>query len=130
MPNSTFELFEAVCGELVTRDSFVLTERLISTGILEDLKNVYKKTVTEQALSAAMQAIADHFKAREAKLPFTYDPTNMMATATDKEYLKYVTEAREIRGNPKKARDFEVAACNRLSKRLNLGAFHHTGWPR
>jgi hypothetical protein len=130
MPNSTFELFEVICGELVSRDSFVLTERAVSANILEDLQRAYKMTLPDQALDAAVKAIEAHFVARDAKFPFGYDPRTRMCSVIDADYLKYIADVSAMRGNKKKSREFELAACDRLSKKLNIGHFHHTGWPR
>lgn len=129
MPEPVFELFEHICRALNGRESIVLTPEEFPDSIVAGLQEVYQDTVTSRLVSRAIDDIQNHFARREAKVPFTYNAETGEFHANDPEYLQFISSAEDMRGDPKKARDFEVLITRRLVLRVT-GVVHRVGWPR
>lgn len=77
-----------------------------------------------------MHDLAGHFGSKGARIPFGYDLNTWRFWGQDQDFIRFVSNARSIRGsgNPF-ARKFEAQACVRLSRRLT-GLLEHVGFPR
>ena len=133
MPDPTFTLFEVVAAELCITASRVLTERDLERAdennpFLGELKRQYSRD-GDGAIRAAVQAISAHFTARESIMPFTYDHDTARFTASDPEYLAFISKMVELRSKGPSARDFEIAVLGRLALRVT-GSLHRVGFPR
>jgi hypothetical protein len=133
MPDPTFTLFEVVASELCTTTSRVLTERDLERAdennpFLGELKRQYSCD-GDGAILAAVAAISSHFAERDSLMPFTYDSETSRFTASDQEYLAFITRMAELRSKGLSAKDFEVAVLGRLALRVT-GSLHRVGFPR
>jgi hypothetical protein len=81
------------------------------------------------AVTKALAYLRKHFEARGSQLPFTYDLTTGRATATNSEYIDFVSDSQNQRGIAKESRDFEVATSRQIAKRLT-GILRRVGSPR
>lgn len=134
MTPTLFEFFEIVAEELsseptrvITRESFRINDE--EPLLLEELKKAMKAADSTQAIHMAAEALQEHFEARGAKLPFTYDAPTGRFTAVDLEYLKFVKDMSSIRSLGGKSRVFECSVASRLRKRAT-GSVHRVGHPR
>jgi hypothetical protein len=127
---SRFELFEAICSELRTQEERIITEGVLSPEEREDLMNEVKVPEEHDAFARALEQLALHFAQKGSKLPFIYNLTTGRFKAVDKSFIKFVTDARSIRGSAQpSAKQFEVHACRRLADRVT-GTLYRVGWPR
>jgi hypothetical protein len=134
MPSPLFEFFEMIAEELTLEESRVLTANDFDpegddASVLDELRQHLKLLTRDDAMKEGVKRLEQHFKARGSRLPFTYDAPTSRFTAVDKEYLKFVTEIREIRGQGKSAKDFELNVMARIKLRAT-GALHRVGHPR
>jgi hypothetical protein len=134
MPSPLFQFFEMVAEELTLEPSRVLTALDFDppgndASVLDELREQLGAMTNDDAISAAVACLEEHFKARGSQLPFSYDATSSRFCAVDKEYLKLVTEMREIRGQGKDSRTFELSVMGRVKNRVT-GALHRVGHPR
>lgn len=134
MRDPTFELFEFLCDELTARpepviaaDDFQIED---ADDLVDALKRYYGETDTTKTFDRALDAIEEHFKARSARLPFTFDRTTREFKTADPEYVKFVSFVASRRGvGGDDAVDFETAVTKRLAARLT-GSLHRVGWRR
>jgi len=134
MPSPLFEFFEMVAEELTLEESRVLTASDFdpegdNASVLDDLREGLNVITNDQAIHEAVKLLAEHFEERGSSLPFTYEAQTSRFKAVDKEYLHFVTEIREIRGQGKSAKDFEISVMARIKLRVT-GALHRVGHPR
>ncbi len=130
MPNLKFELFELICDELRTRSERIITESVLSADQLEELKDAYTASDDQAALEKALKDLGDHFKSKGARIPFGYDLATGRFWRHDADFIKFVSNARSIRGSGlPAAKKFEIQTCDRLSRRLT-GLLHQVGAPR
>ncbi len=127
--NPAFDLFEEICDELSGQEESILIDDEFSPSTLEDVKRWFKETATMPAVKKALAYLRRHFESRGSELPFTYDLATGRATATNREYIDFVSESQSQRGIPKESRDFEVATSKHLAKRLT-GILRRVGSPR
>jgi hypothetical protein len=134
MPSPLFEFFEALADELTVASTRVITREVFKINdedspLLDELKKDMKAASTTEAISKAVDALRQHFEARDARLPFDYDSVTGRFTATDTDFLSFVKEMSGIRSIGKRAREFECTVAQRLQKRAT-GGIHRVGHPR
>jgi hypothetical protein len=134
MPSPLFVFFEMVAEELTLEDSRVLTAQDFDpagndSSILDELREELGVMTNEDAIHLAVELLERHFEARGSQLPFTCDHSSSRFRATDKTYLKLVAEMRNIRGQGKSAKTFELTVMERVKLRVT-GALHRVGHPR
>lgn len=134
MPNPLFQFFEMVAEELTLEESRVLTAQDFDpagndSSVLDELRTILKVMTNDDAIRSAVSLLEEHFKARGSRLPFAFDSSSSRFTAIDKEYLKLVTEMRNIRGQGKSSKTFELGVMERIKLRVT-GALHRVGFPR
>src|ERR1700675_4235949 len=101
MPSPLFELFEMIAEELTLEESRVLTASDFdpegdNAGALDELREELKLLTKTQAIKEAVKLLEKHFKEHGSRLPFDYDAQTSRFKALDKEYLRFVTEIKEI----------------------------------
>lgn len=131
MTRATSELFELIAGELARKSECVISAQSMSEELVEDLITEYDQPSGDQAIQGAVDFCSDHFKSKNARLPFNFAFNSMTFSATDPAYLSFVSAASSVRhfGNPQ-ARWFEYAVCKRLELKLSVGEIHNVGSPR
>ena len=134
MPTPLFEFFETIAEELSSEESRVITRADLQVNdeespLLDELKKEMKTGSTEEAIQGAVEALRQHFESKGSKLPFAYDPATGRFTATDHDFLLFVTDMSNMRSIGKKSRDFECSVANRLGQRAT-GSIHRVGHPR
>lgn len=134
MPSPLFEFFEAVSEELVPATSRVITRDDLKIDdqtafVFDELKEEMGASTTAEAIEKAVAALAAHFAARGAALPFSYDIVTGRFTVLDADYLNFIKEMRRIRSLGVHSRKFECSVAERLSRRAT-GAVHRVGHPR
>lgn len=130
MPNLKFELFEIICDELRNRTERIITESVLSVDQLAELKDAYAASTDQSAMEKALKDLSVHFKSKGARIPFGYDLRTGRFWKQDADYVKFVSNARSIRGSGlPTAKTFEIQTCDRLSRRLT-GLLHQVGAPR
>lgn len=134
MPSPLFQFFEMVAEELTLEESRVLTPADFdpegnNASVLDELRVELKAISNEDAMAEAVKRLEQHFAARGSKLPFSYERSSSRFKALDKDYLEFVTKIREIRGQGKSAKDFELSVMERIKARVT-GALHRVGHPR
>lgn len=130
MLKSKFELFEIICNELRTRDERIITESAFSPEQLEELKGEYEVPTEQAALREALKDVDAHFTSKGSSTPFKYDLKTGRFWKKDPDYIKFISDARSVRGTGlPAAKWFEIQACDRLSRRLT-GGLHLVGFPR
>lgn len=134
MPSPIFEFFESVAEELTLEESRVLTPSDFDAqgdrgSILDDLREELDVLTNEEAMHEAVELLKKHFEERGSSLPFSYERQSGRFKAVDKEYLQFVTDIREIRGQGKSAKEFELSVMGRIKLRVT-GALHRIGHPR
>jgi hypothetical protein len=134
MPSPLFQFFEMVAEELTLEESRVLTAADFdpegnNASVLDELRDELNVLTNDQAIQEGVRRLEQHFIERGSKLPFAYEAQFARFTAIDKEYLQFVTSIRELRGNGKRSKDFELGVMKRMALRLT-GALHRVGHPR
>lgn len=134
MPSPLFEFFEMVAEELTLEESRVLSASDFDpegnhASVLDELREELNVLTNDQAIPEAVRQLEQHFAERGSTLPFSYDPQSARFKAVDKDYLRFVTEIREIRGHGKSAKEFELSVMERIKLRVT-GALHRVGHPR
>lgn len=134
MPEPLFEFFERIAQELSGRTSIVITHEDFrvnedSSPLLEALMRKLKAPSVEATIPCAVDKLKKHFKGKGARLPFKYSPETGMFTATDAEFLSFVSEMKDIRSIGRRAKDFECRVTKRLALRVT-GTLHRVGYPR
>lgn len=134
MPSPLFEFFEAVAEELVPAASRVITRDDLKIDdqaafVFDELKEEMGAATTAEAIEKAVAALAAHFAARGAQMPFSYDPATGRFTVVDADYLAFIKEMRRIRSITTESRNFECSVAERLRRR-STGAVHRVGFPR
>jgi len=134
MTSPLFQFFEMVAEELTLEESRVLTAQDFDpagndSSVLDELREQLGVMTNDDAIRGAVDRLEEHFKARGSRLPFSYDANSSRFLAIDKEYLKLVTDMREIRGQGKNAKTFELGVMGRVKLRVT-GALHRVGHPR
>ena len=134
MPSPLFQFFEMIAEELTLEESRVLTVADFDpagddASVLDDLRKQLGVMTNDEAMKEGVKRLREHFEARGSQLPFTYDEVSGRFKAADHEYLKFVTEIREIRGQGKNSKTFEVGVMERMKARVT-GALHRVGHPR
>lgn len=134
MPSPLFQFFEMVAEELTLEESRVLTSSDFDpegnhASVLDELRGELNVLTNDQAIREAVKQLETHFEERGSRLPFSYDSETSRFKAEDKEYLRFVTDTREIRGQGKSAKDFELSVMERVKLRVT-GALHRVGHPR
>lgn len=126
----TFSLFETICDELRLRDEVIISETIFSRDILDELCDEYAESSPFRAIHKAVDELTKHFALRQSSLPFGFDPKAMRFWAEDRAFIQFISDVASIRGRPlPEAREFEIATCRQLEKRLS-GLLHHVGAPR
>ena len=134
MLSPTFRFFEAVCSELATTQSAVITREDFAFSddvapLIDELKAEHGASSSDEAIDLAVRSLADHFDKKNATLPFSFDSVSGRFEATDPEFIDFIDEMSNARGIGKRSRDFEVEVSHRLRHRVS-GDIHRTGWPR
>lgn len=134
MPTPLFEFFEVIAEELSAAPSTVITPDSLrpkekGSILLEQLTRQMKASDADDAIELAVEALQQHFKSKDSKLPFNHNETTGQFTATDPEFLEFVQEMHSIRSISKRSRDFECTVAEWLGKRAT-GAVHRVGHPR
>lgn len=134
MPSPLFEFFEALADELTVAPTRVITREVFKINdeespLLDELKKEMKAASTTEAITKAVEALQKHFVARDARLPFEYDPVSGRFTALDTDYLSFVKEMSGIRSIGKRSKEFECTVAKRLLARAT-GGIHRVGHPR
>jgi hypothetical protein len=134
MPSPLFQFFEMVAEELTLEQSRVLTSADFDpagndSSVLDELRDELRVLTNDQAIREAVQRLTDHFEARGSRLPFSFDAATSRFQATDLEYLKLTAQMREIRGEGKNAKEFELTVMQRIKLRIT-GSLHRVGHPR
>jgi len=135
MLSPLFEFFEVVADELCANASRVITQADLAARddrtpqLLEDLTRQMKAASSDDAIRLAVERLEQHFSARGARIPFTYEPATGRFTASDLVFLNFVTQMSRIRGLREKAHDFECEVAQKLSERVT-GQVHRVGFPR
>jgi hypothetical protein len=134
MPSPLFNLFEMIAEELTLEESRVLAASDFDpegneASVLDELRTELKLLSRDEALKEGVNGLELHFKGRGSRLPFMFDAPTSRFTALDKDYLKFVTEIKEIRGQGKNSKEFELGAMERIKLRV-AGALHRVGHPR
>jgi hypothetical protein len=88
-----------------------------------------KASDADDAIKQAVNALEEHFKSKDSKLPFDYDAKTGLFTVTDADFLGFVKDMSSIRSISKRSRDFECTVATWLGKRVT-GAIHRVGHPR
>ena len=96
---------------------------------MEALMKVLKAASVEATIPYAIRKLQEHFEAKGAKLPFEYRSETGRFTATDPEFLSFVSEMKDMRSIGKRSRDFECSVTGRLGLRAT-GTVHRVGHPR
>lgn len=134
MPSPLFQFFEMVAEELTLEESRVLTALDFDpagndSSVLDELREQLGVMTNDDAIRGAVDRLEEHFKARGSGLPFSYDAESSRFRAIDKEYLELITQMREIRGQGKSSKTFELSVMGRVKLRVT-GALHRVGDPR
>lgn len=134
MSPSLFEFFELVAEELAADNSKVITPDSIRTKgkdstLLDELQADLKATSPEQAFELAVKALKEHFADKGATLPFAYNSSTGEFTATDSNFLTFISDMSGIRSCGKRSREFECSVAKRLETRAK-GTIHRVGHPR
>lgn len=83
----------------------------------------------DDTIPRAVKKLKEHFDSKGSRLPFEYVPATGIFTATDAEFLSFVSEMKDIRSIGKRSRDFECSVATRLGQRAT-GSIHRVGFPR
>ncbi|HEX3358502.1 MAG TPA: hypothetical protein VHS31_16125 [Tepidisphaeraceae bacterium] len=133
MISEVFEFFEIVAEELLSASPVVITSSTLSkqgsSTLLADLRTKLQVTTDSQAIKKAVEELRRHFKGKDAKLPFDYNPSTAKFTSTDGGFLQFVNDMKGIRSIGKHSRLFECTVATRLKDRVT-GAIHRVGHPR
>lgn len=134
MPAPIFELFEFIAEELSVIVSVIITHKDFvnddkDSPLIDSLMKSLKAASAEDTIPCAVRKLHEHFEAKDAKLPFEYEPVTGRFTAVDSEFLSFVNDMKEIRTIGRQARVFERTVASRLSKRAT-GSIHRVGFPR
>jgi|SRR5579859_117753 len=141
MLSSSFVLFEFVCRELKGREACFITDEDLGsetddqTGgrldhILDGLRSEHDTDDNQTAISAALQTLDEHFKARHSELPFSYELNTRHFQSRDMDFITFVADISGRRSSGSHyAKEFETAACGRLAKKVT-GTLHNVGSPR
>jgi hypothetical protein len=134
MPSPLFQFFEMIAEELTVEESRVLTANDFDpegnhASVLDDLRDELGVLTNEEAIREGVKELEKHFEERGSRLPFNYEQASSRFTALDKPYLQFVTEIKNIRGQGKNAKDFELGVMQRMGLRLT-GGLHRVGYPR
>ena len=145
MADVDFEFFELVVEELSSKKKRVLTRRHFETRvtgrpgrqprnssqstIVDDLAEVHSASSSAKAIQRSIEFLTDHFKRRDARLPFTYKASTGEFLARDHEFLAFIQAARQMRALAAQGKAFEVAVMKRLFVRIR-GTVHRVGHPR
>src|SRR4051794_26222960 len=118
MPSPVFEFFEMLAEELTLVQTRVLTQNDFDAegdrwSILDELREELGVLTNEEAIHRSIELLDEHFRQRGSRLPFTYERKSGRFTAIDRDYLRFVTHIREIRGQGKSSRDFELTVMKR-----------------
>lgn len=127
--NPAFDLFEEICVELAGREESVLIYDDFSSATLESVARWFRESATSTAIARALDYLREHFAARGSVLPFSYDLANGRVATVNREYIDFVSDARNQRSIAKESRDFEVATAKHIAKRLT-GMVRRVGDPR
>lgn len=134
MPSPCFEFFEIVAEELSREGSRVLTPNDLQlddqfSTLLDELKSQMNVSTSEEAIEATVVFLTAHFASKGGDIPFSYDKQTGRFSSIDADYLRFVTEIKEMRTSGKRAKEFELSILNRLKKRAT-GSLHRVGFPR
>ncbi len=134
MPSPLFDFFEMIAEELTLEESRVLTATDFdpegnNASVLDELRVELNVLTNDDAIQEAVKLLGKHFEDRGSRLPFSYEPQSNRFKALDKDYLRFVTEIKQIRGQGKNAKTFEITAMNRIKLRVT-GSLHRVGHPR
>lgn len=134
MPSPLFQFFEMVAEELTLEESRVLTALDFDpagndSSVLDELRTQLGVITNDEAIRVAVKDLAEHFEARGSRLPFSFDAASSRFRAIDKEYLKLIADMREIRGEGKSSKTFELSVMGRMKLRVT-GSLHRVGHPR
>ena len=140
MLSASFVLFEFVCIALERAPRCFITDEDLgepegqpgvgANHILKNLRREHEAIDNQIALSSALQALETHFAMRHSELPFSYDLNTRQFTSRDAEFIRFVSTVSAKRSSGGSyAKQFETAACERLSKKVT-GALHNVGYPR
>lgn len=128
--NPKFELFEAICQELSSRNATIIPEDDIEPLLIEDLRDHYEETSDRKAFERGLRELAEHFNQKGSRLPFEIRSETGEFRAVDKGYIDFIVFARNRRGvGGAESKQFEIQTLERLAGRLT-GALHRVGWPR
>jgi hypothetical protein len=134
VPEPLFEFFEIIAVELSGTESKVITDEDFRINkdvspLSEVLMKKLKAASVEATIPCAVNELQKHFEAKGANLPFSYDSQTGRFTATDSEFLSFVTEMKDMRSISNRSRDFECGVAGRLRSRAT-GTIHRVGHPR
>jgi hypothetical protein len=145
MAEVDFEFFEMVAEELNSTRRRVLTRRHFETRvtgrpggqprnsaratIIDDLEEAHSESSSAKAIQRSVEFLADHFKNRDANLPFIYKVTTGEFRARDVAFLAFINDARRMRATAANGKAFEIAVMQRLFVRVK-GTVHRVGHPR
>jgi hypothetical protein len=134
VPEPLFDFFERIAQELSGRGSSVITHEDFRededlSPLLEALIKCLKAASVEDTIQCAVEQLKEHFEVKGAKLPFDYRSETGMFTATDPEFLSFVSETKDMRSIGKRSKDFECSVAKRLALRAT-GTLHRVGHPR
>src|SRR5205823_5476382 len=97
--------------------------------LLEQLTREMKASDADDAIRRAVNALENHFKSKDSKLPFAFDSQTNLFTIIDQDFLGLIKNMSSIRSISKRSRDFECTVAEWLGKRAT-GAIHRVGHPR
>lgn len=132
MLNPTFNFFEAICGELATKDSIVITREDfgdLEAPLIDDLRAQYKRNDSVDAIADAVAFLTNHFNQKASALPFTYDAATGRFARGDFAYIDFVDTVNNLRSEGIQSREFEVNVTHRLALKIT-GAIYRVGWSR
>lgn len=127
--NPAFELFESICMELAERGQAVFADEDFDERLVNELEDYFDQTDSTVAIGRGITAIKTHFVEKGAALPFTFDAKTREFVTADKDYVRFIALASELRGVGKQSSEFESRTIDRLALRVT-GDLHRVGWPR